>query len=128
MQPFHTVEMQECREMVHAFNPKYELPSRKYLSTTEITRLYMNMKESIIKPAVQNAQYFSANIDLWTSCSNHPYLSFTIHFLTKDWELKFYCLDNVPLFEEHTGQNLADVIQDILANWELKAESCNNNS
>ena len=30
---------------------------------------------------------------------------------------------NVPLFEEHTGQNLVDVIQDILANWELKAES-----
>ena len=123
MQPFHTVERQGFREMVHAFDPKYELPSRKYFSTTEIPKLYMDVKESIVKPAVQNAQYFSASTDLWTSCSNHPYLSFTIHFLTKDWELKSYCLDTVPLFEDHTGQNIADALQDILANWELKAES-----
>ena len=123
MQPFHTVERQGFREMVHALDPMYELPSRKYFSTTEIPKLYMDVKESIVKPAVQNAQYFSASTDLWTSCSNHPYLSFTIHFLTKDWELKSYCLDTVPLFEDHTGQNLADALQDILANWELKAES-----
>ena len=109
--------------MVHAFDPMYELPSRKYFSTTEIPKLYIDVKESIVKPAVQNAQYFSASTDLWTSCSNHPYLSFTIHFLTKDWELKSYCLDTIPLFEDHTGQNVADALQDILANWELKAES-----
>ena len=36
MQPFHTVERQGFREMVHAFDPKYELPSRKYFSTTVI--------------------------------------------------------------------------------------------
>ena len=82
----------------------------------------MDVKESIVNPAVQNAQYFSASTDLWTSCSNHPYLSFTIHFLTKDWELKSYCLDTVPLFEDHTGQNLANDLQDLRANWELKAE------
>ena len=111
MQPFHTVERQGFREMVHAFDPKYELPSRNYFSTTEIPKLYMDVKESIVKPAVQNAQYFSASTDLWTSCSNHPYLSFTIHFLTKDWELKSYCLDTVPLFEDHTGQNVADALQ-----------------
>ena len=33
MQPFHTVERQEFREIVHASDPKYELPSRKYFST-----------------------------------------------------------------------------------------------
>lgn len=110
--------------MVHAFDPKYKLPFRKYFSITEIPRLYMDVKESIVKPAVQNAQYSSASItDLWTSCSNHSYLSFTIHFLTKDWEMKSYCLDTVPLFEDHTGQNLASAFQGILVNWELKAEN-----
>ena len=71
MQPFHTVERQRFREMVHAFDPKYELPSRKYFSTTETPKLYMDIKESIVKPAVQNAQHFSASTDLWTSCSYH---------------------------------------------------------
>lgn len=63
MQPFHTVERQGFREFVHAFDPKYELPSRKYFSTTEIPRLYMDVKESIVKPSVQNAQHFSASTD-----------------------------------------------------------------
>ena len=36
--------------------------------------------------------------------------------------MKSYCLDTVPLFEDHTGRNLADAIQDIPANWELRAE------
>ena len=41
----------------------YELPSRKYFSTTEIPKLYMDINESIVKPTVQNAQYFSASTD-----------------------------------------------------------------
>ena len=39
-----------------------------------------------------------------------------------NWDLNSYCLDTVPIFEDHTGQNLADAIQDILASWELKPE------
>lgn len=65
---------------------------------------YLSGSISVLLPAVQNAQYFSASTDLWTSCSNHSYPSFTIHFLTKDWELKSYCLDTVPLFEEHWSE------------------------
>ena len=53
---------------------------------------------------------------------NHPNLSFTVHSINKSWDLNSYCLDTVPIFEDHTGQNLADAIQDIHANWELKPE------
>ena len=52
MQPFHTVERQGLREIIHAVDPKYKLFSRKYFSTIEIPRLYMDIKESIVKPAV----------------------------------------------------------------------------
>ena len=30
-----------------------------------------------------------------------------------------FCLDTVLLFDNHTGQNLAEVFQDILRNWKL---------
>ena len=34
-----------------------------------------------------------------------------------------FCLDTVPLFEDHTGQNLAKAIQDILRNWKLDSDN-----
>jgi hypothetical protein len=68
------------------------------------------------------AEYFTATTDLGTSSAKHPYLSFTVHFITNDWDMRSYCLDTVPLFEDHTGQNLAEAVQDILANWELTSE------
>ena len=46
-------------------------------------------------------------------------MSFTMHCVDDNWQLKMFCLDTVPVLDNHTGQNLADVIQDILGNWEL---------
>jgi hypothetical protein len=108
--------------MVKVLDPRYSLPSRKYFSDTEIPRLYNELKESVVKPAIQMAEYVTATTDLWTSSAKHPYLSFTVHFITNDWDMRSYCLDTVPLFEDHTGQNLAEAVQDILANWELTSE------
>ena len=46
-------------------------------------------------------------------------MSFTMHFIDDNWQLKTFCLDTVPILDDHTGQNLADAVQDILGNWEL---------
>ena len=46
-------------------------------------------------------------------------MSFTIHFIDDKWKLKTFCLDTVPVLQYHTGQNLAEAVEDILANWEL---------
>ena len=122
MQPFYTVEKPGFKQMVMS-DPKYSLPSRKYFSDTEIPRLYSELKDNVVKPAVKSAAYFTATTDLWTSSARHPYLSFTVHFIDDNWELRSYCLDSVPLFEDHTGQNLAEAAVDILGNWELQRES-----
>ena len=55
---------------------------------------------------------------MWSSRANHPFMSFTIHFV-EDWSLKSFCLDTVPMFKDHTGQNICDAFQDILDNWKL---------
>ena len=121
MQPFYCVERSGFKHLVNVLDPKYQIPSRKHFSKYEIPKLY-NEVIGIVKPEVQRARYFAASTDLWSSKANHPYLSFTVHFISKSWDLNSYCLDTVPIFEDHTGQNLADAIQDILANWELKPE------
>ena len=42
-----------------------------------------------------------------------------MHFISTSWELKSYCLDTVPLLIDHTGQNIAETLKNVLANWNL---------
>jgi len=49
-------------------------------------------------------------------------MSFTVHFIDSDWILQSYCLDILPLFEDHTGENIAAALQDILENWSLSTD------
>ena len=68
---------------------------------------------------LQVPNVLQALLDLWTSKANHPYLSFTVHLVDQQWNLCSFCLDTVPVFSDHTGQNIADTICDILSNWGL---------
>ena len=79
------------------------------------------MKCKVLHCLSDHVEYLAATTDLWTSAANHPYLSFTVHFINKDWKLQCFCLDTIPLFSDHTGQNIADAIQDILLNWNLES-------
>lgn len=118
MQPFYTVEKPGFRQMIKKLDPKYVVPTRKYFSQTEIPMLYTHAMESV-KQDLKHVEYFAATTDLWTSAADHPYLSLTVHFIGKSWELKSYCLDTVPLLIDHTGENIAETLNDVLANWNL---------
>ena len=70
-------------------------------------------------PALREAEFFSATTDLWTSANSDPYMTLTVHFIDKEWSLQAFCLETVPMFVDHTGQNIADAIADIFENWGL---------
>lgn len=65
---------------------------------------------------------FLATTDLWTSVTTYPSLSFTVHFVNGSWEFQSFCLEAVPLYEEHTGENITDSILDVMNNWDLSPE------
>ena len=90
--------------MVSKLNPRYEIPSRKHFSEYEIQpALYSLIKESKVKPVLAQVGCYSATTDLWTSGSCDPYITFTIHLIDEEWNLFFFCLETVPLYEDHTG-------------------------
>ncbi len=121
MQPLHTVDKPGFRRLLSTLDPKYSLPSRKHFTKQEIQRLYSEVRDEVVMPKLRNLKYFSATSDLWTSSAKHPYLTYTVHFIDDAWSLQSFCLDTVPLFEDHTGQNIAEAFQDILCNWGLAA-------
>jgi len=113
MQPLYAVERSGFKRLVTKLDLKYALPSRNYFSETEIPRLYNEIRDNLVRLQLKEAKYFSSTTDLWTSCANQPYLSLTVHFIDKEWILWSYCFDTIPLFEDHTGQNISEVIKDI---------------
>jgi len=62
-------------------------------------------------PKLCELEYYSATTDLWTSRATHPYLSYTVHFIDGNWELKSICLESIPLFEGLILVNLLLILQ-----------------
>ena len=122
MQPLSMVDKPGFRHMVHKLNPRYQMPSRKHFTEYEIPRMYNEVKASF-QSKVKSVNYYSATTDLWTSAANIPFMSYTIHFVDADWNLKTYCLGTLHLSEDHTGDNIASVIQELLAEWKLNPDN-----
>jgi len=80
------------------------------------------VKEKVVVPKLQSAKHFSVTTDFWSSNTNTPFMSFTVHLVDPEWYLQAFCLDTVPLFDDHTGQNIREAFQDILTNWNLSMD------
>ena len=122
MRPYHTVERPGFKKLILKLNPRYYMPSRKYFSQQEIPRLYTKVRDTVVNPKLAEIGYFSATTDLWTSRVTHPYLSYTVHFVDHSWKLKSFCLETVPLFDDHTGVNIRESIVDIMTNWQRSTD------
>lgn len=62
----------------------------------------------------------SMTTDLWTSCSNTPYIGVTIHFITENMELLNATLCCKELPHPHDYMNISLCIQEVLRTWGLE--------
>ena len=99
MLPLQIVDKPGFRHMLSKLNPRYNLPSRRHLSDISIPRLYSQIRDSVVRHKLEQAVYFSATTDLWTSANN----------------IMFILLGNLTLGKIY----VADAICDVLSNWNL---------
>ena len=114
---FTTVEKPGFRKMLSTFDQQYVPPSRKYFSKTAVLRLYSAKRET-----VEIEIEFSSTSDLWSSETLHSYISYTIHYINKEWEMKSICFQTAFLPTDHTGDNPAEALEATLDGWNLKKE------
>ena len=57
--------------------------------------------------------------DGWTSLATQSYCAITVHFITKEWELKSLCLEVKELQESHTAENLAKSLREAQQKWQF---------
>lgn len=118
MLPLSTVEKPGFKYLLNVLDPRYALPGRKYFSKTAIPKLYLKCKESV-QQEILSAEYFATTSDLWSSRTSEPYISLTIHFIDKEWNLKTRCLETAYFPDDHTGEVIAEGLKEALLSWSL---------
>lgn len=104
--------------------PQYQVPTRHFFSGTEIPRMYSNIKAEV-REQLGQANWFAATTDIWTSNGGggEPYLSFSIHFVTPDWKLQPYCLETLLFPQDHTADNIREMIENIIDEWGISKDN-----
>ena len=117
MKPVYTVEEQSFKDMLQVFDPRYTLPSRKTFSSVLLPKLYNKVKEDIVFPALNEAKYISITTDMWTSRSSDQYIGVTAHFISPDWKMARYTIENAELPPPHDNTHIAESLDLILDQW-----------
>lgn len=117
MAPYNVVEKEGFKLFVNALYPSYKLPSRKTVTESRISNLYIETRYRIGQ-IINRANYLSFTADCSTSSSNTPCIAMTCHFNT-NFKLDVACLGCIELSEDHTGDNISDVLQMFILDYEI---------
>ena len=96
----------------------YVLPNCRYFSDkvpSQINSKVLSKVKMILKESASN----SFTTDIWTNVSNHYFISVTAHYVNSKFERKVLVLRVAPFPGSHTSRRIADVIENILADFEI---------
>ena len=119
MRPLSMVEDDGFRAMIHTLNPGYTLPSRTHFTKLMERKYEQTFNE--VKTALNdgNNSKLALTTDVWTSVAIEAYLGVTCHYITDDWDMKSICLTTMPLQDRHTGSNIAEWLEEVVARFEI---------
>ncbi|XP_052429876.1 E3 SUMO-protein ligase ZBED1 isoform X2 [Carassius gibelio] len=115
----HTVEKESFTELLQTFDKQYELPGRKYFTKTAIPDLYNKTREIIAKD-LKSVDFVALTTDMWSSINMTPYITVTAHYISEDWELMAKCLETTFVPENHTAEALAEVLTEVVHDWDIE--------
>ena len=119
-QPLSIVNYVGFTRLLRELEPRYSLPSRRYITETVLPKVYEEVRSGVRKQ-VDGVSFFSFTTDGWTSDDGIAnFLSLTAHWLTDDFERKSAILHVLPLEEAHTGEYLCHTFLQMLDGWNIK--------
>ncbi|KAH7970086.1 hypothetical protein HPB52_024056 [Rhipicephalus sanguineus] len=120
LQPYSFVENRGFKELMNHMEPLYKIPSRTTFSRTIIPELYedtfMAVKERMHADFQEGVESISLTSDMWTSRSNQSYISLTCHYLTSNFDVRSFALENRSVTESHTACNILEHLQAMMDN------------
>lgn len=84
----------------------YQPPNRKYFTKTYFPKIYSEASSNI-HGELQGIYGVGITTDAWTSLATESYITYTAHYITKEWEMRSKVLSTNATTERHTSENLA---------------------
>ncbi|CAI6004443.1 unnamed protein product [Closterium sp. NIES-65] len=121
--PFRLVECREFRAFVQMLNPGAALLlgsrhrlARDMMAYGEAAR--EDMRQLLVGDGL--AGRMSLTFDIWTGENNVAFMGVTAHYVTSDFLLKQAVIDFRELKGSHTGDLIADELEEVLWEWGLE--------
>nr|XP_009858708.1 zinc finger BED domain-containing protein 4-like [Ciona intestinalis] len=121
--PLSIVECVGFKRLINTLQPRYSIPSRKYLTTNKLPSIYNNVQKKIKEMLKNSASLIYGTTDIWTSRQQVSYASLTGHFVM--WNKGELKLAHVVLacsqFEDkHTSEHILNEIKKQESAWDVK--------
>ena len=101
-------------EFIRCFTKRFQIPSPKVIRTRIVPDLDKKVQWTVYRALSEHASdggVFSVTTDLWTSPSKDSFMSFTIHFVNKDFKRKLVVLRCIRYNTSHSAEFLAGALK-----------------
>ena len=86
LRPINMVNGAGFQQLMAYLEPAYRLSSDTRF-THLIERMYASVKAEVVK-VLSNIDFLSITGDIWTSMATDSYLTLTLHYIDKNWEMQ----------------------------------------
>ncbi|XP_073722443.1 zinc finger BED domain-containing protein 4-like [Misgurnus anguillicaudatus] len=116
-QPLSVVENTGFRHLLGILEPRYEIPSRHYITDAMLPKVFNDVKKHV-SGLLRDVSAFSFTTDIWSSsvCPT-SLLSLTVQWLDDDFTLRQATLQAKPFRGSHTSQAIANALNGMLQTW-----------
>jgi hypothetical protein len=115
--PYRLVEEQEFRDLVEFLNPTAQAPTRHRLRDV-LDETYDESQQKLF-PCLGKDTKVSLAVDCWKSPNDIHFLGILCYYISDSWEYREVLLGFELLSSSHTRENLAQIIEDVLAEHNL---------
>ncbi|XP_012619135.2 E3 SUMO-protein ligase ZBED1 [Microcebus murinus] len=124
--PASIVDEPTFRALLKTADPRYEVPSRKYLCTKAIPEKYGAVRDAILKE-LSHASWCGVSTDMWRSDNqNRAYVTLAVHFLgvgpPNCLSLASRCLKTFEVPEENAAETITRVLYEVFIEWGVSAK------
>ncbi|CAI6372557.1 unnamed protein product [Macrosiphum euphorbiae] len=115
--PISFVQSDGFKHFMSLVEPGYQIPVASTISS-RLQLLYGELRAKIMN-SLSSVSFVALTTDGWSSRAQESFISVTIHYINDNWELKNYTLCAEYIEERHSSENLAFMLEMVIAEWEL---------
>ena len=121
--PYDFVEGQGFQALMKLVVPQYHIPRRTTFSRSIVPTMYKNLKREMIDRITTEfvgMPSYCFSTDIWSSRALDSYISFCLIYLTADFQLRSYTLENKPFVAmSHMGEAILKSLEKLIEDWSL---------